>query len=360
MTELKPCPVIGSLFSGYGGLDLAVEQVTGGRTVWVSDIDPGACAILAHRFPDCPNLGDVSSIDWSTVPPIDVLCGGSPCQDLSTAGRRAGMAGGTRSSLWVMMREAIAQLRPSLVVWENVRGALSATAASAMESEPGRVGDASRGPALRALGRVLGDLAELGYDAEWCGIRAADVGAAHGRWRVFLTAHPEGERQAWCRGSRDGRPGPADRDRRPVTLNGNGFGTPLGVAVRMLPTPTSTDGNTAGESIDGRRERGYGPRLSDAVEASTPQQWGDYADAIARAEALYGPAPSPTEPGRNSKPRLSPRFVEWLMCLPAGWVTDVPGLTRNQQLKALGNGVCPPQAVSALEHLLADNFEKDS
>ena len=85
MTELQyfVTPRIGSLFSGYGGLDLAVEQVTGGRTVWVSDIDPGACAILAHRFPTCPNLGDVSSIDWSTVPPIDVLCGGSPRHSFS-------------------------------------------------------------------------------------------------------------------------------------------------------------------------------------------------------------------------------------------------------------------------------------
>ena len=124
MSELVT-PRIGSLFSGYGGLDLAVEQVTGGRTVWVSDIDPGACAILARRFPTCPNLGDVSSIDWSTVPPIDVLCGGFPCQDISIAGRQAGMKGGTRSGLFHEIIRAISYLSPGLVVLENVKNLLS-------------------------------------------------------------------------------------------------------------------------------------------------------------------------------------------------------------------------------------------
>jgi DNA (cytosine-5)-methyltransferase 1 len=99
----------------------------------VSDIDKGACKILAHRFPGVPNLGDITTVDWSQVEPVDVLTGGSPCQDLSHAGKRAGMTEGTRSNLWVAMREAIAQLRPGLVVWENVRGAYSAEADSELE-----------------------------------------------------------------------------------------------------------------------------------------------------------------------------------------------------------------------------------
>jgi DNA (cytosine-5)-methyltransferase 1 len=85
---------------------------------------------------------------------------------------------------------------------------------------------------------------------------------------------------------------------------------------------------------------------------ATTQDWGIYADAIARWEALTRPAPAPTQPSKKGTPQLSPRFSEWLMGLPEGWVTDVPGLTRNEQLKALGNGVVPQQAAAALRFLL--------
>lgn len=192
MTRLieRDRPTIGSFCSGYGGLDLAVEEVTGGKTVWVSDIDPGACKILEHRFPDAQNIGDMSTLDWADVPPVDIITGGTPCQDLSAAGRRAGMRDGTRSNLWVSMRGAVEHIRPKLVVWENVRGALSASASSAMESEEGRVGGGGGGPVLRALGRVLGDLSEIGYDAEWSIVSASSIGAPHRRERVFLIAWP--------------------------------------------------------------------------------------------------------------------------------------------------------------------------
>lgn len=89
----------GSLFSGYGGIDRAIADVFGAETAWVSDVDPGANAILAHRYPDAPNLGDITAVDWSTVEPVDIISGGSPCQDLSMSGRRAGMTPGTRSNL---------------------------------------------------------------------------------------------------------------------------------------------------------------------------------------------------------------------------------------------------------------------
>ena len=104
---------IGSLFSGYLGLDLGVRSVfPDAREAWVSDIDKGANKILAHRAPGVPNLGDITTVDWATVEPVDIITGGSPCQDLSHAGRRAGMTEGTRSNLWVAMREAIATIRP--------------------------------------------------------------------------------------------------------------------------------------------------------------------------------------------------------------------------------------------------------
>ena len=176
---------IGSLFSGYGGLDRAVMQVFPGSTVaWHCEFDKAPSAILAHHYPNIPNLGDVTKVDWEQVEPVDIITGGSPCQDLSAAGKRAGMTDGTRSNLWVNMREAIEALRPKYVVWENVKGALSAKAKSESDLEQG---DGSLGN-LRALGRVLGDLSEIGYDAKWEVVRASDVGAPHRRERVFVLA----------------------------------------------------------------------------------------------------------------------------------------------------------------------------
>lgn len=379
---MSGAPRVGSLFTGYGGLDLAVADVFGARTVWVSDIDPGANMILAHRFPGVPNLGDITTVDWATVEPVEIITGGFPCQDVSQAGRRAGLIRGeTRTGLWQNMLAAVDALRPRLVVAENVRGLLSATADSDVEPCPWCVGDNPDG-VLRALGAVLGDLADVGYDAQWFGLRASDVGAAHRRFRVFITAYPRGDdghewRLATATQAAGGRPfgQPARRGGAPVALlptpsastpndgeelegwearrrrvaqalhNGNGMGTPLSVAVRLLPTPVTTDANAAG-SPAGSSYRGNS--LTDAT-VRQPDRWGVYAEAIARHEAAFGrPAPEPTQPGRHGKPRLSARFTEWLMGLPPGWVCDVPGLTRAQQLKALGNGVVPAQAAAAL------------
>ena len=114
------------------------------HTAWVSDIEPGPCNILAHHHPDIPNLGDITQVDWTQVEPVDIITGGSPCQDLSLSGRRAGMRPGTRSGLWESMLTAIATIRPRLVVWENVRGAYSAEAFSLMESREGHLGGGGR------------------------------------------------------------------------------------------------------------------------------------------------------------------------------------------------------------------------
>ena len=393
---------IGSLFSGYLGLDLGVRSVfPGAREAWVSDVDKGANKILAHRAPGAPNLGDITAIDWAAVEPVDIFTGGSPCPDLSTAGRRAGMAAGTRSGLWGSMREAVAALKPRLVVWENVRGALSASATSELEHCPGCMGGAGRArPPLRALGRVLGDLADLGYDAQWYGLRAADLGACHARFRVFVVAYPNDPGRREPRGAvpvRAPHPGPQHVDPDPAGLtpgrllptpvatnpndresvetwearrrrtkervgNGNGFGTPLSAAMRLLPTPLSSDANGADQHGTGGADLRTAVQLlpTPTTEPMTGngharnlgaevKRWGDYAAAIASHERLMGrPAPSPTEPGAKGKPRLSVRFVEWVMGLPDGWVADVPGLTRNEALRALGNGVVPAQAAHAV------------
>ncbi|ORV13597.1 hypothetical protein AWB94_04760 [Mycolicibacterium canariasense] len=83
------------------------------------------------------------------------------------------------------------------------------------------------------------------------------------------------------------------------------------------------------------------------------QQWGKYAAAIARWVAVTRPAPSPTEPNTKGNPYLAPAFPEWMQGWPAGWVTAVPGISRNDMLRIIGNGVCPQQATAALSQLLA-------
>ena len=91
---------IGSLFSGYGGLDLAVEHVFNATTVWFSELNAPVAHVFSRHWPEAPNLGDITAIDWSHVEPVDILIGGFPCQDVSTVGKRAGLAPGTRSGLW--------------------------------------------------------------------------------------------------------------------------------------------------------------------------------------------------------------------------------------------------------------------
>ena len=183
---------IGSLFSGYGGLDNAVVNVTGAKVAWHCEWESAPSTILEAHFPGVPNYRDVTQVDFTQVEPVDILTGGFPCQDLSLAGKRAGLRTGTRSGLWSEFARAIEELQPRLVVIENVRGLLSASATNPdLEHCPWCMGEAGDSePTLRALGAVLGDLADLGYDAKWTSVRAADAGAPHNRFRVFIIAHP--------------------------------------------------------------------------------------------------------------------------------------------------------------------------
>ena len=377
---------IGALFAGYGGLDMAVMDTLDAKLAWYAEFDKAPAKVMAHHHPNVPNLWDVTKVDWSAVEPVDIITGGSPCQDLSHAGKRKGMTDGTRSNLWAEMREAIATHRPRLVVWENVRGALSAHADSDMEPCPRCVGGADDGrTVLRALGRVLGDLAELGYDSRWYGLRAADVGGAHGRFREFVIAAPaDAEHGAWGEGPRHGAgPGEAASTREAGGVSGRGVLRADRAAVQLFPTPRAGDGtkggpNQRGSSGDlmlpsavmallptptvddaGNITRDSGSFQSLTRTVGNQQDWRQYEAAIRRAEIATGrTAPTPTEAGPKGKPRLSPAFVEWLMMLPADHVTNPDiGLTRNEQLKALGNGVVPPQAAAALRAYLRDEQE---
>jgi DNA (cytosine-5)-methyltransferase 1 len=367
----------GSLFSGYGGLDLAVAEVLGTETAWFAENEPGPARILAHHWPSVPNLGDITRVDWSAVEPVEVLTGGFPCQDVSAAGKRAGLirhGDRNRSGLWSHMCDAIDILRPKLVVVENVRGLLSAKADAspavfACAPCVGRSGgDESLG--MRALGAVLGDLAELGYDAAWQVCRASDVGAPHQRARVILVAWPAdadvaGLAQRREQPARHERPAAQrsdiDADRvalLPTPSRADGAGGPGNsgragglnlrtAATQLLPSPRASDGKNGGPN-----QRGSSGDLA-MPSAVQPERFGKYAAAVEQWETLTRPAPDPTETGPRGGQRLSAPFVEWMMGLPAGHVTSPDiGLTRNEQLKALGNGVVPQQMARGLRLLL--------
>lgn len=135
---------LGELFAGYGGIGLALRTLDPTiETRWVSEIEPAACTTLAARL-NAPNIGDITAVAWGNVEQVDVLTGGFPCQDVSQAGKRKGVVHGTRSGLWLIMREAIAALTPPVVIIENVKGLLSVAAASDMERGQGRLGGGGR------------------------------------------------------------------------------------------------------------------------------------------------------------------------------------------------------------------------
>lgn len=160
---------IGSLFSGIGGLELGLESCGLGPVVWQADSDAHARAVLATHWPAVHRYNDVREIN-ETAPRPDIICGGFPCQDISLAGKGAGIDG-ERSGLWSEFARIIRALRPAVVFVENVAAL-----------------------ANRGLNRVLGDLATLGFDAEWDVFRASDVGAPHRRERLFLLAYSDRER----------------------------------------------------------------------------------------------------------------------------------------------------------------------
>jgi DNA (cytosine-5)-methyltransferase 1 len=300
---------IGSLCSGIGGLELGLERAMLTETVWQSEIDPYASQVLGRHW-GVPNLGDMTAVDWTTVEPVDIVCAGYPCQPFSMAGQRNGSE--DVRHLWPAVRDAIRHLGPSYVVLENVRGHLSL-----------------------GFGEVLGDLADLGFDAEWRMLRASDVGSCHRRERIFIAAHAQDvgfERDGQSRGR---RPGPADHDLAATDPDLPGLEGPEPEGRRLVPPGGASphpDEDDRPEHVLGAQQPGQ--QASRRVDTrGRVLDWGPYAAAIARWERLHGSAPAPTDGGR-----LSPDFVCWMMGFPPGWVD---GLTRTAALRCLGNAVHP-------------------
>lgn len=302
-----------SLCSGYGGLDLAVQAVfPEAHPVAFAEYEAAPSKVLAHHWPDVPNLHDITAVDWDSVG-ADILTAGYPCQPFSMAGARKGTD--DHRHLWPFVAEAVRRTRPRLVLLENVAGHRS-----------------------MGFGDVLGDLAALGYVGGWRSVRASDVGAPHQRERVFILAVDDADDAG--RGE-PGRPVAARPEHAAAGCRGDATAADTACAERR-----------AAESNDLGTPAGRAAELGECVSQVA---WGAYEPAIRRWERVLGrSAPAPTELGPKGGARLSPYLVEWMMGLPAGHVTAVPGLSRNEQLKMLGNGVVPQQAAFALRLLVDD------
>jgi DNA (cytosine-5)-methyltransferase 1 len=162
-SQLESRLTVGSLFCGIGGFDLGLERTGGFEVRWQVEIDAYCQRVLAKHWPHVKRYGDIRTV--TDVERVDVLCGGFPCQDISNAGKQAGIEG-ARSGLWSEYVRLIRLVRPKYVIVENVAALLG-----------------------RGMGRVLGDLFESGYDAEWDCLPAEAFGAPHERDRLYLVAY---------------------------------------------------------------------------------------------------------------------------------------------------------------------------
>lgn len=285
---------VGSLCSGIGGVELALgTAIPEAQPAWFCESDPAPATVLRHRFPGVDVHGDVRTLDWHNLEPVDVVTAGYPCQPFSQAGKRLG-ADDPRH-LWPTIAEGVRNLRPAIVFLENVRGHVQ-----------------------RGLQEVIADLADMGYDAAWGCVRASDAGLPHRRERVFIVATD------------------SDRSRLQRTES----------TQRRLMSAWSDPSapNASGDGFSGSEEQNIGPQTR--VEASfghdaVRRDMGPYEQAVARWERFFRPAPDPCD----EQGRLNPSFVEWMMGFPQGWVCDV--LARRPALKALGNAVAPRQAILA-------------
>lgn len=263
------------------------------RVAWHVEVDGAACALLDHHYPNVPNLGDVTRLDITALDGVDVLTAGYPCQPFSTAGRREGL--NDERHLWPVVFRAICALRPRFTFIENVRGHLNL-----------------------GFDEVLRDCASAGLDVRWAVVRASDVGAPHHRPRLFaVIADPVEFRLQARKPSGQFAAAVAGTSRSGRTFPRGGWGAP-----------------------------GRGPEHTKL----TRQRFGRYADAVLRWEQTMGEAPVPVLPGPRGRV-MNVELPEWMMGLPRGFVSGVPGLSRKDILKILGNGVVPLQGAYALKNL---------
>lgn len=287
-----PAPMrIGSLFSGIGGLELGLEMAGVGETIWQVERDAFCRAVLAHHWPDAERFDDVCAVG-ANLAPVDLICGGFPCQDVSSAGKGAGLAG-ERSGLWSQFARVVGEIRPSWVVVENVASG-----------------------AGRWLDAVVRELEKLGYACLPVPVSARDVGAPHIRARVFVVAHADGVREL-----QPSRGEPDERGRPPNGAASDAHGD------QLRDDEQRDQGRCDAVRNEGEAIAGNDGAPRDAADAHDPGREGPGAEAHAsRRGSSAGPWGSP-EPG----------VVPLVHGLPGG----LAGRKRRARIRALGNSVVP-------------------
>ena len=299
------------LFAGYGGFTIAGERC-GLETIGFSEIDKYANAVLKYHYHNTKNYGDITKIDWSEVPDFDLLTGGSPCQDLSIAGKRAGLTG-SRSGLFYEYMRAVREKKPKYFIWENVKGALSSNSGF-------------------DFGAVLNEMAEAGYSLWWQVLNAKDFGVPQNRERIFIV------------GFRDGSPREIFFER----------GDNQEISSKVHPC------------IDAHYYKGHSNQrqMMEIKQLNNPKHSND------RIYSDEGISPSlNTAQGGNRQPfidkpprirRLTPVECERLMGLPDGWTEKgmmkskicdgyfAENISDSQRYKLCGNGV----VVNVVEEIL--------
>jgi DNA (cytosine-5)-methyltransferase 1 len=320
-----------SLCTGYGGLDMAVEAYFGAELIGCSDINKSSEIAIETHF-KVPNHGDLRNLIGTDLE-FDILTAGYPCQPFSHAGQRKGTQ--DERHIWPFIAQIISHSRPRIVVLENVRGHLSL-----------------------GFKEVLQDLAKLGYDARWTVVRASDVGAPHQRARLFILATTDPNSFGFSLVEHEGRTqgNQGQSQSEPQYLGQSSITDPNGTTCDQSRRANRGLHGATSEVINGSNRDEY--RCCDKTCCNTHNQHQPHYGQMpglgrrfaSRCEMSMQASPDPLVDGK-----LNPKFVEYMMGLPEGWVTDLP-ISRNQQLMMLGNGVVPQQAYYALQ-LLCDTPE---
>tara|TARA_R100001129_G_scaffold154651_2_gene117432 strand:- start:1322 stop:2458 length:1137 start_codon:yes stop_codon:yes gene_type:complete len=220
----------GSLFSGIGGIDLGFEMA-GIETAWTCEIDDWCNELLQKRFPEANHYKDVKEINKDNVESVDIISGGFPCQDISTAGKGEGLHG-KRSGLWFEMWRIICDLQPKWVFIENVANL------------------ANKGGA-----RVLHDLAKAGYDAEWQVISARDVGGRHLRKRIWIIAYRQDISNRLCEGFQGQLHSSKREDRDEIRGERTDESSIQGRDTKLSNTKSSRHGGRSSKECGDKRKR---------------------------------------------------------------------------------------------------------
>lgn len=293
-------------FSGIGGFSLAARWLGGFQTVQFVEWNPYCQQILAHHFPDIPIHDDISTFNPQPGA-ADVVCGGFPCQDISIAGKQAGIKEGTRSGLYHQLMRVVRVVRPRYVVLENVAAITS-----------------------NGMGIVLAELAEAGFDAEWACIPAADLGACHRRDRWWLVAYANDDHL-------QARSGQLQWERSAITGSSSKFADTQGQRC--------VEGPRRGTQQAGRESprTGNGAARSDAPDANDQRQQEHHAAPVAdRAGRARW---------RHAARSLNPDWRSYVSqpVLPRG---DDGLSNRVDRIHALGNAVVPQVAMIPLRRVL--------